>query len=78
MPEANIRSLLSVEAYIADRSAVFPSRESWRWFERTHRIELMQAGALTAPTGKKLVDPDITDAIVARVGRERVLVLADR
>jgi hypothetical protein len=78
MPEANIRGLQSIDAYIADRSVVFPSRESWRWFERTHRLELMKAGALTAPTGKKLVDPVITDAIVARVGHERVLSLAER
>jgi hypothetical protein len=76
MPEANIRSLLSVEAYIADRSAVFPSRESWRWFERAHRRELIEAGALTAPTGKKLIDPMLADALVLQVGQRRALKLA--
>jgi hypothetical protein len=77
MPDIDIRNLVSVDAYVAERQAVFPSRESWRWFERTHRQALIQSGAISAPTGKKLIDPTLADALVSQVGRCRVLKLAE-
>ena len=76
MPETNIRNLISVDAYVAERKSVFPSRESWRWFERTHRRELIKLGAISAPTGKKLIDPVLADELVAQVGHRRALELA--
>jgi hypothetical protein len=69
MHEANIQDLVSVDEYIAIRKAVFPSRESWRWFERQHRAELIASGAMTAPTGRKLLNPALADRLVAEVGR---------
>lgn len=50
----NVRALVAVDAYLAERREVFPSRESWRWFERRNRQALLQAEAILAPTGKKL------------------------
>lgn len=76
MTPLNIRNLVSVDDYVAERKSVFPSRESWRWFERAHRRELIEAGALTAPTGKKLIDPALADALVSQVGQRRALKLA--
>jgi len=67
----NIRSFVSVDAYVAERTPVFPSRESWRWFYRQHRHELLQAGALIAPTGRNLIDPLLADEVVRKVGLRR-------
>lgn len=72
----NVRALVTVDDYIAERKSVFPSRESWRWFERAHREELIKAGALSAPTGKKLIDPTLADQLVAQVGHRRAIHLA--
>lgn len=66
---SSVQNLVPVDDYIASRSAVFPSKESWRWFERHHRAELFASGAMTAPTGRKLLDPVIADRLVAEVGR---------
>jgi hypothetical protein len=72
MHKPEIRSLVTVDEYIAERGFVFPSRESWRWFERRHRAALIESGALTAPTGRKLLDPALADAFVSRVGEQRM------
>lgn len=57
--------------YAAARPSVFPSRHSYRWFERQHKAELVAGGALVMPTGRKLVNPEAFDRVVLDVGARR-------
>ena len=62
-------NLVSVAEYVAARSNIFQNTESWRWFERGNRLELVEAGALLMPAGKKLINPAAADRIVLSVGK---------
>lgn len=73
MVEKDIRSLVTIADYIEARKSVFTSRDAWRWFERQNRQALIESGAMTAPCGKKLLDPVIADRVVSEVGRRRML-----
>jgi len=57
--------------YQAERSAVFPSVASLEWFVRQHRNELADAGAIVAPTGRRLVVVDVFDQAVLQIGARR-------
>lgn len=57
--------------YRVGREAVFPSDESLRWFIRRYRPQLVEAGALTRPTGAWLVRAAAFDQVVAEVGARR-------
>lgn len=63
--------LLRPNDYRAGRIAIFPSSESFRWFVRQNRNELVQAGALMCPTGSWLVQPDAFDRAVMNIGVRR-------
>ena len=67
--QATTQTLVPPSDYQAQRPQVFPSPESLRWFERAHRAELIQRGALLMPNGRKLVDPQLFDAAVRDIGR---------
>ena len=58
--------------YQAARAAIFPSRESLRWFVRRNRNRLADLGAIVAPAGSMLIDRERMDRAVAAIGRERV------
>ena len=56
--------------YVAARSKIFPAGvESLRWFERQHRAELIQCGAILMPNGRKLIDPAAFDRAVVEIGK---------
>ena len=61
--------LVTPAEYVADRPQVFPGVESLRWFERQHRAELIERGAILMPNGRKLVDPAAFDSAVRDIGR---------
>ncbi len=61
------------EDYRAARPQIFPSHESFRWFQRHHLAELVDAGALMRPTGRWLVNPEVFDRVVLEVGQRRAL-----
>lgn len=62
-------TLITPAAYVAERSQVFPGVESLRWFERQHRAELIERGAILMPAGRKLVDPAAFDRAVVEIGK---------
>lgn len=68
-----LRRLMTFSQYQAERSQVFPSVDSLRWFERQHRPVLLERGAIVAPTGRKMVDPQAFDAVALEVGRSRAI-----
>lgn len=55
-------------SYAAARPAVFQSPSSFRWFERKHRDELVQRGALIKPAGRWLVRPTAFDKAICEIG----------
>lgn len=57
--------------YRAGRAYLYPSADSFRWFVRQHREELVQAGALIRPNGRWLVRPGLFDRVVLEVGARR-------
>ena len=57
--------------YRSTREHVFPSAESFAWFVRKNRDELVAAGALTRPTGRWLVQPESFDRAVKAIGARR-------
>lgn len=61
--------LVTPAEYVADRPQVFPGVESLRWFERQHRAELIERGAILMPNGRKLVDPAAFDSAVRDIGK---------
>ena len=68
---AGLADLVRVPDYLATHSTVFPSDESFRWFLRQHRRELIEAGALMKPTGAWLIRSKVFDAKVAEIGQRR-------
>lgn len=59
--------------YIAQRPEIFPGIESYNWFVRKNREELIAAGALLRPTGRWLVRPEAFDQAVLKIGARRAV-----
>ena len=68
---AQALDLLSPEAYCANRPHIYPSADSFRWFVRRHRADLVTCGALTCPTGRWLVQPEAFDRAIIDIGHKR-------
>lgn len=65
------RRTVSLPTYQRQNSEVFASPESLKWFVRRNRDELVQAGALVMPVGKKLVVVERFDQVVMTIGQRR-------
>lgn len=50
-------------------SHVFRTKDSMKYFLRTHRDELIEAGALVAPAGRLMVHPQRFEAVVQQIGQ---------
>ena len=74
---ADSSNLLLPDTYRASRETVFKSEDSFRWFCRQNRPELVKAGALVRPTGRWLVDPTAFDCVMLAVGMRRAGVACD-
>ncbi len=60
--------------YRADgRTTIFPSEASLGWFIRKNKARLVESGAILAPTGRKLINPQVFDQVVLEIGSEAVL-----
>jgi len=70
--------LISYEAYQQARAHVFPSIDSLRWFDRQQRTELLAAGAICMPAGRKMIIADLFDSVVIEVGRRMAATRGDR
>lgn len=71
MKSTPVLSLVTPAAYVAERPQVFAGVESLRWFERQHRAELIERGAILMPAGRKLVDPAAFDRAVVEIGKRQ-------
>ena len=65
----SLSRLVTPEVYQAERTNLFPSPSSVRWFVRTHRKELVDANALLRINGRHVVDPDAFDRVTLEAGR---------
>lgn len=63
-----LHALVSPEDYRAQRTHLYPSQQSFNWFVRKHRNELLAAGAWIKPAGAWLVSPDAFDQAVLSIG----------
>jgi hypothetical protein len=54
-----------------ERPLLFPSAGALQWFVRVNKDELIESGALTRPTGRWLVRPDVFDQVVLSIGARR-------
>ena len=66
-----IEALQKPEQYRMSRAQLYPSEQSLRWFLRQNRSELIEAGAITCPTGHWLVVPEAFDKAALEIGRRR-------
>ncbi len=66
-----INRAMRPEEYRAARPQIFPSLESFRWFQRHNQQVLIESGALLRPTGRWLVNPEHFDRVVLEVGQRR-------
>lgn len=63
--------LLSPAEYQPTAPQVFQTRNSLDWFIRQNMAELTSLGAVVAPTGRKLIDPEKMGAAVLAIGQRR-------
>lgn len=68
-----LNQLVSIETYAARYPEVFPCAKSLQWFVRVNKIELIEAGALIMPAGRKLIVSDKFDKAVMAIGRRRAV-----
>lgn len=61
--------LITLAEYQSARTHVFPSRASLDWFIRRHRQRIIDAGAMSIPAGRKLIDNERFDQVVVDVGQ---------
>lgn len=61
--------IVTNEEYVASRKHIFPSTESLRWFERQHRAELLNLGAILLIAGRRFINPTVFDAAVMAIGK---------
>lgn len=66
-----ITGLVRIQQYQSERSNVFPSVESLRWYLREHRKGLEGASALLYIAGRLWADPNKFDAYVLDAGRRQ-------
>jgi hypothetical protein len=64
-------NLLTPGQYRVHRSAIFPTAQSVEWFVRKHRATLVEQGAISYPTGRMLIVPELFDRVVIGIGNER-------
>lgn len=65
----DVASLTPTVRYAEERPHLFPSAESIRWFQRVHKHELIESGALLMVAGRWMADPRRFDAKVIEIGR---------
>ncbi|MBN9203032.1 hypothetical protein [Methylibium petroleiphilum] len=66
-----LEGLQRPEEYRAARHQLYPSEQSFLWFMRQNRSELVNAGAIICPTGRWLVRPEAFDRAVLEIGARR-------
>lgn len=63
--------LVQPDSYVEKRPEIFVSKESFNWFLRKNRDELIREGALIRPTGHWLINPNAFDRVVLAIGARR-------
>lgn len=63
-----VLTIVPLPQYRVERAHIFKSDESLRWFVRQHHDELVNSGALVAPTGRKMAIPEKFDQAIVTIG----------
>lgn len=64
-----LNGLLKFEEFQRANARIFPSMASLRWFYRTHREELLRAGAVVELAGRLLVNHGVFAPKAIEIGR---------
>lgn len=67
--ENTLSNICTPGAYQAANAHLFPSRESLRWYFRTHKAELAERGALLLINGRHQVHAERMGAAVIELGK---------
>lgn len=65
-------------SFQAERADTFPSEASLLWFVRTHKRELVEAGAIVLLRGAWHADMTVFDEVLPRILRADALAKLDR
>ena len=68
---ADVQALVPLLEYQQSRAHLFPSLESLRWFIKTRKRQLVDAGALLDITRRHMILPARFDAVVMESGQQR-------
>jgi hypothetical protein len=68
---SRLASLMPPADYQPTAQRVFQTLNSLDWFLRHNMAELIECGAVVAPTGRKLIDPEKMAEAVLAIGRRR-------
>ena len=63
-----LRDLVPWEDHQKANEHIFRTKESWRWFCRDHRAELIAKGAMCYLAGRIFVFPAAFDQLVVEIG----------
>lgn len=64
-----LNGLATFDKFQQDNASIFPSIASLRWFYRTHREELLRAGAVIELAGRLLVNGAVFATKALEIGR---------
>ena len=67
----DLARLLTPAEYQPTVPNIFQTFNSLDWFMRQNMAELSEAGAIVAPTGRKLIDPQKMGDAVLTIGKRR-------
>lgn len=67
-PVHGLASLVPWDEHQKANENIFPTPESWRWFVRQHRAELVERGALCYVAGRVFVVADVFSRVVVEIG----------
>lgn len=70
-PPADLSQWRTWDEHQRENERIFRTKESWRWFTREHREELISRGALCFLAGRLFVFPPAFDQLVVEVGRRK-------
>lgn len=76
--ESELQGLRTLAQYREGREHIFPSPTSLEWTCRRLRAELVREGALLVINGRRMVDPQVFDAVILNAARRAAqLAMAD-
>ncbi|MCU0510587.1 MAG: hypothetical protein MUC34_19895 [Anaerolineae bacterium] len=62
-----LRRIVRAEEVRRHYTNLFPTVQSWKWFRRTRKAAMLQAGALIQTTAGDMIDPVLFEALLPQL-----------